>query len=734
MDIYRLIHILIRKVKYIFLIPLLAGILMYLISSNQQRSFIAKASIFTAITSNSSLDNLGNSRVDYFATKTAYNNLLSILSSRSVIEETSLRLFANHLMLEEANPIEISKLSYNELQSIIPPEVNDLVVKNNIEKTYNNLLEYMQQDKNNFLYGLLNFDHPHYSFKAISSNVKISQVGSSDIVELKYELDDPGIVFQTLNILIEVFLKEYSVLKKSQTNAVVEYFEQQLDQSSTQLNSVEDKLLSFNKANNIVNYYEQTKHISSQQEKIEVKLQDMLMEYQSAEAVLKKLEIETHERYKININTKDILDIRKSLIAVKQKLVKIEMEKINLEFTPQLEIELKELERDLQLDLHGKIDSLYIYERNTEGVTIETLLHSWLNTVIEYEGARARLLAMQTKSKEFVKLYAQFAPLGATLKRIEREIDVKEKEYLEILHHLGLAKLKQQNEEMMANMKILDRPQLPIDPEPTKRKIFILIIVFFSFIFTLLGIVVFELLDRTIKTPKRLEEKLKLKVAGAYAYEKPYKGIELDLINKVALKSIIELILNLRNQNSSQAVIVQFISFWQAEGKSFIIQALAAKLRNIGYSTTILDFAENVQSTNMNSNPWLKQIGDAKSYNDLIRNNSIGSDIVLIEVPAVSNQVFNTALLKTASLSYLITDAQRCWTSADDFLINNYKEQITQNLEGILNNVHPEDMVGIIGEIPKKRSWLRKIVKTIVFGKSRSEKKVHHTAKKNNSD
>lgn len=725
MDIYRLIHILIRKSRYLIAIPLVAGILMIFITRNQPRVYSAKASIFTAITSNFSIDNLGNSRVDFFATKTAYNNLLSILSSRSVIEETSLRLFAMHLMLDQENPIIISKESFYDLQKIVPDEIRKLVVKGDEEKTFKNLLNYTKQDKSNFLYGLLNYTHPHYSYKTISKNIKIAQVGSSDIVELSYQLNDPGIVYQTLRILIEVFLKEYSVLKKSQTNAVVEYFEMQLKNSSSQLNTVEDNLLAFNKKNSIINYYEQTKHVSSQQEKIEVKLQDVLMEFQSAEAILKKLEVETQSRFKININTKDILDIRKSLIVVNQKLAQIEMDKDDPLQTTPLEVELREIEYKLRTDLQGKIDSIYVYGRNSEGMAIETLLNNWLKTVIEYEGARARLIAMQKKNKEFSKLYAQYAPLGATLKRIEREIDVKEKEYLEILHHLGLAKLKQQNEEMMANMKILDHPQLPIDPKSTKRKLYVVVIGIFAFILTLLGIVVFELLDRTLKTPKRFGEVAKLKVSGAFANNKIHNGVDISLLNTKGLKLVIESIVNSRNQQPGKPVIAQFISHWKAEGKTTIIQLLAQQLDKIGYLVTILDLRKSKHSANSGNMAMSKDLYDVNSYIELIRQTEKDAfpDIVLVEIPAVSDEVFNTKLLSTATLSYFIANAKRSWSFADDFLLNNQKEKVAQNLLGILNNVHPDEMIDIVGEIPRKRSWLRKLIKGLILSPIKSGNK-----------
>lgn len=708
MDIFRLINVLIRKLRYLLTIPLIAGFLMFLASKNQPSLYESKASIFTAITSSPSIDNLGNNRVDFFATKTAYNNLLSILSSRNVIEETSLRLFAMHIMLERANPVKISENSFNELQKIVPPEVRKMVVKDDPEETYENLLTFMNQDKNNFVYGLLNYDHPHYSYKAISSNVKIQQVGASDIVELSYELNDPGVVFQTLNILIEVFLGEYRVLKKSQTNAVVEYFEEQLQKSSSQLSVVEDNLLAFNKANNIVNYYEQTKHISSQQEKIEVKLQDIILDYQSAEAVLKKLEVETQARFKVNINTKDILEIRRSLTVLNQKLARIEIEKDDPSQITPAEVTLKKEQVELQTELQQKIDSLHVYGRNSEGMNIDVLLNNWLKIVIEYEGARARLQAMQKKNNEFSRLYAQYAPLGAELKRIEREIDVREKEYLEILHQLGLAKLKQQNEEMMAKMKILDHPLLPINSKPTKRKLYIAVIVVFTFIFLVIGFVVFELLDKTIKFPKRMEELSQTTVAGACTTEKK-RDPKTALVNKTGLKSISEDIISKANNSDGKPIVIQFLSHWKDEGKTFITQTLKSQLSMMGYLISILDLQNDIFPDNKENNILTKQLHQAKSYLDLLRLNNKASnpDIVFIELPPASDQMLNIGLLNTADMSYLIADARRSWEQSDDFMLKNKRAQIKGKLECILNFLPSHEMISIVGKSSQTKWYKR---------------------------
>jgi uncharacterized protein involved in exopolysaccharide biosynthesis len=683
---------------------------MYLLTRDMTRQYSSKASVFSGVTSNTSLDNMGSSRVDYFANKASYNNLLSIMSSQKVMKETSLRLLAQHLMLDEPIDTIISNSSFINLQNIVPKEIKNLVDKRNKENTYNNLCNYIARDKHNFLYGLLNYDHPYYSYNALSK-IEANQAGSSDIIEIVYQSEEPGITYQTIGILIAVFMKEYAELKRNQSDVVVDYFEKQLQETSDKLTKSENHLLAFNTSNRIINFYEQTKHISSQQEKIDVKLQDVLMQFHAADAVLQKLEKETKTRFNISLTNKEILDIRNSLILVNQDIAKLEIEENDSLFSTALSKKTFGQKNELEKDLKNKINSLYIYNHNTEGIALEKLLDNWLEAVIEFENVNARLLAMQARKIEFDKLYAQYAPLGAELKRIERKINVTEEEYLEILHHLGLAKLKLQNQEMMANMKILDEPEFPIDPEPTKRKIFVMLISIFSFIFIILGIVVFELLDKTIKTTKNLSKLSGLKISGALAFNKNQIKIDIETLNSNGLKPIIEKILaNINNNKMPKITIVQFISHWAEEGKSHIIQLLKVQLQNLGYKVYNLQFENNINGPSIKETVSIKQAFEMKSYNDFLEKTD-DCDIVFAEVPALSNSLFNTTLLNSANLTFMVADANRTWSLADNFIMENTLNNINSNYSCILNKAIPYNMEDIVGEVPKKRSLIRRTIK-----------------------
>ena len=94
------------------------------------------------------------------------------------------------------------------------------------------------------------------------------------------------------------------------------------------------------------------------------------------------------------------------------------------------------------------MNEFYAYGNSIDGLPISSLLNDWISNIIEAENLKAGLQVLGDRIKEFQKQYSIYAPAGANIKRIEREISVSEQEFLEILHGLNLAKLKMQDNEL----------------------------------------------------------------------------------------------------------------------------------------------------------------------------------------------------------------------------------------------------------------------------------------------
>jgi len=707
MNIFQFIRILFRKAWVLILLPAFTGMLVFLLTQRLPAEYQAELTLFTGITSSTGIENMEGHRVDYFATQNAYNNILSILQSRSVLEEVAIRLLTTHLMLDKPHRELISEKAFSELQELVPGNVKRLIIKTDFEQSCRNITDYITQEDENFIYGLLHYDHPHYSLKALSG-IESEHLGSSDIIRISYRSDDPGSCYQTLNILMDVFMEKYQLLKNKQSGSAVIYFEEKLKSTAASLDQAEEDLMRFNTRYNIINYYEQTKHISSQQEKIEVTLQKLKMENRAAIAVLKKLESETQIRYDINLSNREILSVRNELITLNNKLARLSL--LSLE-EDRDEVELLSREKTLlEFQLQSRIDSLYVFESNSQGLEIQKMLTAWLNALKDNESSRARLVAMEERKEEFSHLYQQYAPLGARLSRIEREIEVKEAAYLEVLHHLGLARLRQQNASLLSNMKILDIPVLPINALESKRKLYVIIAVLFSALFYILGLFILELLDRRIRTPEKLLKFSGLEVIAGFCRERgTAKQTYLDLSTRAQGYISEKIHLLSAETQASLPITIHVYSLWNGEGKTHIIGHIVRKLQKTGGLCEYIDLADPDSQPNgseaMNlSNPALNTREPGKLLN-------APADYLIIECPPLSDGIQDPANIKKADVSLLVVDSSRTWQDVDRYLLQKLSGVIGNNLYAVLNQAIPEDLSGIVGEIPRNRSLLRSVVK-----------------------
>jgi len=187
------------------------------------------------------------------------------------------------------------------------------------EKVVGKLRSIMMSSDTNFIYELLNFSHPHYSIRAISS-VEAQRIASSDLVRLKYTSNDPGICQQTLIFFTEVCIKNYKYIKENRSDAVVRYFEYQVKQASLRLKDAEDKLLKFNEDNKIINYYEQSKAVAVVKEDIEVDYYNKRIKLAGAEAALKRIEEKLGIQQQIQLKSSSIVDKRNQLAALNTRI------------------------------------------------------------------------------------------------------------------------------------------------------------------------------------------------------------------------------------------------------------------------------------------------------------------------------------------------------------------------------------------------------------------------------
>lgn len=607
-----------------------------------------------------------------------------------------------------------SSLSVFEKDPIVPPGVKE----SDYDKTVINLTRYYTSSDTNFIYGLLHYgENKHYSEASIAQ-IQIYRINNSDLVRLVYTSDDPGICQQTLKILSKVFMKNYKALRANETDLVVKYFERQVDSADKKLQAAEDRLLKFNKKNNIINYNEQSKFIAEQKEDLDLFYQNEQIRLSSSNASLRELELNLTARDSIYLKSDEINQMKKELSEVTEMIIVNELasdyddritDKIN---------ELKLRQQQLRNELKLYVDQLFLYSHSTQGMPIKSLLDEWLQNTLSYVEARAALVVLAQRKLDFVRTYQKFAPLGAMLTRIEREIKVAEQSYLELLRSLNIAKMKQQNEEMATNIKIVDAPFFPIQANPSKTKVIILAAAIFGFLLVVFIILVLEYFDSSMKNPARVVKETKLKLAGAFPLvTSKNRSRELVYINNRLIDIIIQnikLFLGkqvVKTDNSPYLVLIY--STQNQVGKTLLAQKIINRLREIGDKVLYLNYSdESIDDNDQDYNYFFKydikeNFIDIENLQQLISSRYLRKEnspykYIFLEIPSLVLNSYPIKLIEQIDLSLYVIKASSKLNKADINAQETF-DQLTKNKPMvILNEVELYNLDELLTDVPKR--------------------------------
>src|ERR1035437_2131084 len=177
MDIYQLFRILKRHILLLILVPVILAAAVWYYTRNQDRTYQSETIIYTGIVSGYNLESTSNTNVDFMGTNMQFDQIVNYLSSRKVIEETSIRLLAQHLMLENYDTRYINQKNYEAIHQNAPKEVKDLVVKYNKSGAEREIVERIKNDENKLLelQKKYNQTKPGTSPTLISPNVSTQQ-------------------------------------------------------------------------------------------------------------------------------------------------------------------------------------------------------------------------------------------------------------------------------------------------------------------------------------------------------------------------------------------------------------------------------------------------------------------------------------------------------------------------------------------------------------------------------
>ena len=672
MDLFRYIVRFLYKIRwYLVILPLIALIVAWFLTRHMERIYDANTTIYTGMITGYNLE--GGVGVAGGQTQTNMANLMIMITTDNTIHEVALRLFGRCMMYGNPNKDNnyISSEHFRQLNASVPADVKALINHNSEQITYSNLKAYERPMQDNYLFGLVNY-HPWFGINSITSRLKVVQLNHSDIIDIGYSANDAGIAFNTLDILNDVFARQYADLRYGETNNVIKFFEREVARLYKILTGAEDDLIRYNVAKRIINYGEQTKVLSGLDGTQKVSDNDLLMNYTTSKSLMDYLERQLGDRAKVIRANREFTNQITDISRIQSRISNLKLMSSEGGNEVESQLELAKAERMLQ-DATGRMKELTrdieasTYSTET-GVKASAMIGEWLTQVLKLEETKARMTAQDIMRQKLDKEILYYAPIGATLNRKDRHIGFIEGNYMEMLKALNAARLRQRNLQMTtATLRVLNPPMFPMNAQPTNRLMILLGAFALTFLLTAMYFFIIELLDRTLRDRMRSERITKVPVMGCFPKESTLRYRRFNkTIADMALRQLSKELLP--HFKEGQQNVLNLLSTDAGNGKSFIAQELENYWISIGLQVRRLTYDEDFLAEDSR---FILANGIKDICPDIMPN-----EIAIVEYPNLDDNSLSPALLNMGTVNLMVTRANRTWKDVDQKAFKELMERL----------------------------------------------------------
>lgn len=698
MEYFRFIIRFLYRIRwYLAIIPMIALIIAWLMTGNLSKDYTVKTTIYTGIISGYNIET--GTSVSAANSTVNMANLMHIISTERTLKEVSLRLFARVMTYgdENQNNNYILAEHFKELNASVPQEVKALIDKRSEEKTVKNLLAYERPSAGNFVYGLLNYGHPYFSIRALSEKIKVARMENSDLIEIGYSANDPGIAYNTLEILNEEFIDQYQRIRFGETDNVIKFFEGEVARLYKLLTNAEDSLISYNVAKRIINYGEQTKMVAVMDADHKGMQQEILMNNMTSKALADFYENKLGSQANIIRGNNEFITELNKISRLKSRISNLELmnEGGDTEVNEALDVARKEL-ADTEEHIREITTGIVAETNSVNNVDVNSLISQWLEQVVLYEKTQAEMEAMNIQRRNLDKDFLYFSPIGATINRKERHIGFIEGNYMEMLKALNSARLRRRNLQMTtATLQVLNPPLFPLSAMPTNRLMILLATYVLTFFFIAGYFFLIELLDHTLRDRRRAESITGNRVLGAFPKESTLRYRRFNkVINEMAVRHLSKSVLPYLK--SGQQNVVNLLSTEERDGKSLLANELEEYWNSIGLAVRRITYDEDFLSED-------SKYALAENISDLCADVA-PDEILLVEYPCLKDFSVSPALLNMGTINLLVARANRTWKDTDQKAYNELKESLSvekrRNLFFYLTQADRNAVEEFTGQLP----------------------------------
>jgi uncharacterized protein involved in exopolysaccharide biosynthesis len=687
-----------QHLLWFILIPAIAAATAFYVTRNEQKVYKSQATLYTGLVSRYSLlSDRQNSFTDRSAS--AFDNILTTLNSRETLLQIGINLLTDHLRLRQPDTLVLGRTGFQKLHEAITPGWENLYyVAADSALLHRTVDSLAKTPTDNPIKTLLLKSDSYYSIQQLGNNIKaMARKNTNDVLLMEYESDDPAVSQRTLHYAIENLNKRYSTLKTSETNSVIGYYEAKLEKAKTKLAQAEANLRAFSERHQLLDYDEEARNVASSREALNGEYNQELMRKNAAKASLEALNKRMGQQGSIRVANNDLTEKQKKLTDAESKLANARAYGQPRAVINQLQAAVTQAGDELKVSAE-KYDAA---ANSADAIPTQTMANDRLTKSLEYEESAAKLELYQKRMNEFAAKTNEYGPLGSQLRQLNRNLAIAEKEYLDLIQNVDQSQTRRQDVAIGGTLEVLDAPDFPLEPQPTKRLQLVLIGLGVGIFIAMLLTALRFWLDKRIQSPEQAESMIGMPVVALFpTVKKPTVFTKASL----AARSMFEQLFNAINievtQNATKPYppVITLFSIRSRQGKSWVAKGLIQLYENADQQVAYCYPKEtgNEQQEHMKGvtyfpytvRPDFMNVTGIEyliDYNQGLDTTQF--DRIILELPALINNQIPVYLLKNSALSLLVVDANSPWARAEKQLLSMYERVTNQPILTVLNRV-----------------------------------------------
>ncbi len=639
MDLIILFRTLLRKIWILILIPLLSGILVYLLTSHIKKEYLSRAQLATGFT----VKDLTNQDFNIMTSDVKFDNLIENMLSPQVVSQTGHQLlihdlsgpksYSENVEIKDSIKTLISKIGRSEIINVLQSKIKTQTILNSndpLERAIYKILE---------AYG--------YDDESLKDVISVQRSGRSDYVNVYAKTIDPLESAFIVNSLCRDFLKFNNSTRDTRNIGSLDTLKQLVEEKRKYLSEKQKELTDFKTMIGILDLNtsgsSKVDLISSFEQTLSKERSDLVESESEFREINNRLRAIAGGTQSQSIST-DLLALRTQINDLDDAYQRTK--------DPSILVRLKELTKKRD-DLAGTYDIDNLKDDKKKKSDLEdraSELRAKINS------SRQNIRSLQNRIAALNSNVSSYAGKEAEMNALEQEVDLAQTDYATInARYNDATSLNTSFNASGITQSLVGQPA--IKPERSKRLLIVIADIVATFVVCVVVIVIALYFDSSVKTPSNFIKATKIKVIGSipllsldkkskkFFFEEDLKGM-----NPANNKKLNNLLNKLRYEiESSNCKLVLFTSTNDQTGKTTVLSLLSGFYSKSKKRILIIDsnFSHNEITQNLEVDPDLKTNGSKLMIDEGARSSDQGKEDLAVSnvrdiMPAQNTKVVHT--------------------------------------------------------------------------------------------